>query len=77
MTLWELLKNFSGNDLTFTVKGKESNKTIIKDVDYYKFRNVLDYELYDNEEEYNLYYELSEKTVLSIDFELNLIIIEK
>ena len=77
MTLWELLKNFSGNDLTFTVEEKHSKKTLLKNIDYYKMRSVLDYELYDSEEEYKLYYELSEKTVLSIDFELNLIIIDK
>lgn len=76
MTVWEVLKNFKGYDGKFSIINRNGEMLIWQKIDFYDMQNVLDYEYYETEEEYNDFEDIAEKNVLKIDLELNTIIID-
>ena len=76
MTVWEVLKNFKGYGGKFLIINRNGEMLIWQKIDFYDMQNVLDYEYYETEEEYNDFEDIAEKNVLKIDLELNTIIID-
>ena len=77
MTVFEVLDNFkctSEESFNVVVKGKENNMLLPHKMDYYEVRQSVLY--YDDAEDKHIA-SVAEKTVVSIDLQSNLIIVEE
>lgn len=77
MTVYEVLDNFkctSEESFNVVVKGKEDNLLLPHKMDFYEVRQSVLY--YDDAEDKHIA-NVAEKTVLSIDLQNNIIIVEE